>query len=105
MSYNQSVNMRGGCPIVFGDRDSQEKYEREVAAAARTQRVRFAVAPRVRLPLPGGKGFIEAGGEVTADMLRSGSLAGQHMLNSALQSGHVIEADAPAGEGSGTDAA
>lgn len=90
---HQSVNMRSATPINFGDSDSRLKYEREVAAAMRSQRVRFAVAPRIRLRLPNGTGFIEAGGEVTPALLSGGPLAGEAVLRNAIESGHVIEAD------------
>jgi hypothetical protein len=94
MSRHQVVNMRGrGLPMVFGDNATREAYERELQAALAAQRVQFAVAPRIRLPLPNGTGFLESGSEVRLAQLAGGPLAPQLVLNRWLASGHVIEAD------------
>jgi|GEM_PF-1882383 len=90
---HQTVNLRGrGLPIVFGDPDSKAKYELEVIAAVRNQRVRFAVAPRVSVRTPTGK-VLNTGEEVSIALLHGGTTNAWQILNGWLQSGHVIEAD------------
>jgi len=93
MTLHQTVNLRsGGLPIAFGDSESRANYEREVLAAARTQRVRFAVAPRVAITTPSGQ-RLEAGAEVTVALLHGGVTNAWQLLQGWLQTGHVIEAD------------
>lgn len=92
-----AVELRHGCPIVFGDADTEAKYRRCVRAAKAAQKVRFAVAPRARVKAATGRVLVE-GEEVTIDMLQPGFVQRSHdelpiELRSYLQSGHVIEAD------------
>jgi hypothetical protein len=94
VSRHQIANIRSArLPVQCGDEATREQFEREVESARRLQPTRYAVSPRIRLPLPNGTGFLEAGAEVRVEQLGGGPLAPMLVLNRYLASGHVIEAD------------
>lgn len=87
------VDIHRDVPIEFGDESSRDAYiadVRRALAAMRARGVRYAVAPRIRLPLPDGR-VLEPSVEVTAEMLGE---RGRAELNKCIQSGHVLEAEA-----------
>jgi hypothetical protein len=102
----QVVNLRTRVPVRLPSKEAEREYEIVVAAARRAQGVRFAVAPKVRLSLPGGT-VRTAGEEVTqADFegatftTRDGngrtttsSKPAWKALRDAIEDGLVLEAD------------
>jgi hypothetical protein len=60
---HQTVNLRAGCALVFGDADAQLAYERECNQARASQEVRYAIAPRQSLKTHDGR-TLNAGDEV-----------------------------------------
>jgi hypothetical protein len=60
---NQTVNLRAGCAVVFGDADAQRAYELECNQARASQEVRYAIAPRQSLSTHHGR-VLAAGDEL-----------------------------------------
>ncbi len=87
---HQTAQLRRSYPIVFGDPDNHEAYAAEVAEAIASQVVRFAVAPRVRLSVGGGR-VLEPGDEVRpADVVGLGV-----EMRDLVSAGRVLEWDGP----------
>jgi hypothetical protein len=60
---HQTVNLRAGCSLVFGDEAQQRAYEQECNRARAAQEVKFAIAPRQSIKTHDGR-VLNAGDEV-----------------------------------------
>ena len=60
---HEIINLRTASPVIFGDKDSEQAYERMIAETVAKQQFEYAVAPGQRVFAPSGKTF-EAGEEV-----------------------------------------
>jgi hypothetical protein len=74
-------------PTSYGNDFSRERFWRQFEAARAVQRVRYAVAPGQRVPIPGG--FLTEASEVTLELL-----GGHHgYLQALIRTSKVIDAD------------
>lgn len=91
---SRTVNLRVVIPRTpqFGDSEGRERFELEIMDALDRQQVQYAVAPRQRVV--GRLGVVlEAGAEVTLELLAEGDVAPSLRLARLIESGIVLNRD------------
>jgi hypothetical protein len=95
---HQSIDLRNGSVLRFGDDDARQEYEQECARARAAQTSRYAVAPKQSLSLPDGR-VLGAGAVVTPADFRGAQTPAWRLLESAVRGGVVLDSEgAPAPE-------